>query len=378
MIKVIALYADNSGCGSYRVKLPAEAVNRRSEDLDVVVEVADHLQGEAVFTGSDCQVRRVDIPSGVKVVSFQRPMKQLLAKTIRWLKENRPDIGIVVELDDDLLGTPTSNEVYWHIQPRFNPMENVSWLMQAISDCDVLTVSTQELAQRYSGSGHQTVVVRNGVPAFMLEQPAVTLTRRPSHKELNKDRLVGWAGYAGTHGGDLEVTSGALADVIDGDYIRFRNVGPREGVARALSLPEDFVEASGWLPTDMYRVALSELDIGIVPLADNKFNRSKSALKTLEMAAAGVPMIASKLPEFEALRKQGMPIWLVRDRRREWAGALKRLLALSDTDLRALALSHREFIRRCGTVDHRAEEWANAWLMAYRAANLRVIRKVAS
>lgn len=373
-LKVIALYADNSGCGDYRVRYPADAVNRRP-DLDVSVKTADHLDGEALFTGPKCEVRRVDVPVGVKVISFQRPMKQLLVKTIQWLKENRPDVGVVVELDDDLVNTPTSNIAYYNINPKTNPTENTHWLRQAIALCDVLTVSTPELARRYGGGSHQTFIIRNGVPAFMLDNWSSSVSRKATPREYNRERVVGWAGYHATHVGDLEVTSGALTDVIDGDRTRFRNVGPREGVAGALGLPNQYVEASGFLPGDMYRVGLGELDIGIIPLADTKFNHAKSALKALEMAAAGVPMIASKLPEFELLRRQGMPIWLVKDRRREWSGALRRLLALDGNALRELALSHREFIRRCGTVDHRAEEWVGAWQMAYRMANLRVIRR---
>jgi hypothetical protein len=377
-IKVVALYADHAGCGDYRVRFPADAVNRRSEELGVSVEALDHLPGEALFDGVIADVRRVDVPSGVSVVSFQRPMKSIMTNAILWLRQHRPDVGIVVEIDDDLAAIPTNNTAYYSLNPKYSPGENTQWLAKAIQNCDVLTVSTPELARRYSGVSHQTMVVRNAVPVEMLAHPAATLSRKPSHKELNKNRLVGWAGYAGTHGGDLETTSGALTDVIDGNYVRFRNVGPRDGVATALGLNDDHVEASGWLSSDMYRIALSELDIGIVPLADTRFNRGKSALKALEMAAAGVPMIASKLPEFEALRREGMPIITVKDRRREWVLALERLLSMSDSQLRDLALQHREFIRRCATVDHRAHEWANAWTAAHRIASSRVsTRRVA-
>jgi glycosyltransferase involved in cell wall biosynthesis len=374
MIRVHALYADRMGCGDYRVRFPVQAVNASSRKLGVIAEATDHIPADATFQGSECRIRRIDVPPGVKVVSFQRPMKAALAGAIGWLRANRPDIGIVVELDDDLLGTPRGNTAYELISPKYSPGENIKWLQKAIQSCDVLTVSTPELARRYSGLNYQTMVVRNGVPSTMLDQDARTMSRRPVDKK-HPERIIGWAGYAGTHSGDLEVTGSALSDFVDGNSVKFRNIGPRDGVAAALGLQEDQIEASGWLKSDMYRIALGSVDIGIVPLADTRFNRSKSALKALEFAAAGVPVIASKLPEFEALRRQGMPLWLVKDRRREWAGAVKRLLALSDTELRDLSIAHREFTRQFGTVESHAEEWANAWTAAARAADLRTTRR---
>lgn len=282
MLNVLALYADRSGCGDYRVVLPAAAVNERSDELGVHVTTSDHLPADATLTSGRYHIRRVDLPEGTDVVSFQRPLKAEMAGAIAWLRQRRPEVGVVVDLDDDLAATPTSNTGFTHVHPKHNPAENFQWLRRAIAEADVLTVSTPALAERY---GHKmpdrTFVVRNGVPASMLDQPARTLDRRASHGvEENRDRVVGWAGYAGTHNGDLEVTSGALADVVgadrtDGRRVTFRNVGPRDGLSEALRLRDEDVEVTGWLSTDLYRAAIGELDVGIVPLADTRFNHGK-------------------------------------------------------------------------------------------------------
>jgi glycosyltransferase involved in cell wall biosynthesis len=125
------------------------------------------------------------------------------------------------------------------------------------------------------------------------------------------------------------------------------------------------------LNPELYRIGLSSLDIGIVPLADTAFNRGKSALKALEMAAAGVPVVASDLPEFRELRQAGLPLWLVRPRRREWVGALSRLCLLDDAELRAAANQHRRWVASYGTVDKHAPEWASAWRYAASVAQRR-------
>lgn len=374
MINVLALYADRSGCGDYRVRFPADAVNAREEELGVHVEVSDHLDADATRTTNGFRIRSVEIPGGIDVVSFQRPLKAEFAGAIAWIRQRRPDVGIVVELDDDLTQVPMSNAAYHATHPAHNPSENYKWMRQAVAHADVLTVSTSPLAMVF-GHSIQTFVINNAVPASMLQLPSRALAR--GRRNAEPDRVIGWAGYAGTHGGDLEVTSGALADIIgsdllDGGRVAFRQIGPPDGVAEALGLPKDAVRATGWLsPTSLYRAALGELDIGIVPLADTRFNRAKSALKVLEFAAAGVPTVASKTPEHTALQDSGAPVWLVGDRRRHWVGALRNLLLLSDADLAGTALSAREFVRRNHTTYHRAPQWAHAWRTAVKIARSR-------
>jgi len=373
VINVMALYADRGGCGEYRVKFPAAAVNARAQDLGVHVTTADHLAADATFTDNKYHIRRVDVPAGVKVVSFQRPLQAGVYGAIAWLKARRPDIGIAIELDDDLDVLPTSNSAYRSIQN--NPLENTMWLHKSIALADVLTVSTTELAKQY-GRKTRTFIINNGVPTSMLTQPLSRPLSRRRELEMIGDRTIGWAGHVGTHPGDLEMTCGALRDFIqtvdmNERHVNFRNIGPREDIAKSLGLEETNIEASGWLSSDMYRIALGELDIGIVPLCDTRFNRSKSALKALEMAAAGVPVIASATPEHDALKRAGMPLWVVRNRRVEWAAALKHLVAMTDGELKELAASHREYVRRYGTVEHRAGDWASAWSAAARIATER-------
>jgi glycosyltransferase involved in cell wall biosynthesis len=310
----------------------------------------------------------------VTVVSVQRPTRAALVGAMKWIKERRPDVGLVVELDDDLVNLPAGHEGFGFLDPRRNPQENSAWLRMGLQLADVVTVSTPELAKRFGGS-RPTYVIRNGVPGSMLEQYP---SRAMAQGQKDNQRIIGWAGYTGTHPGDLEITNGAIRDIMQrapgGREIRFRNIGPHEGLAKALDLPLELqgqVEASGWLDPHLYRVSLASLDIGIVPLQDTAFNRAKSTLKALEMAAAGVPVVASDLPEFRALRSEGLPLWLVKPKRKEWYGALARLCTLEDDELRQAANQHRRWVASYGTVDNRAPEWASAWRYAASVAQRR-------
>jgi len=79
------------------------------------------------------------------------------------------------------------------------------------------------------------------------------------------------------------------------------------------------------VPYERFRAKLSELDldIGICPLADNSFNRSKSCLKFYEYAAVGTVALASDVvPYNQEMDKED----LVRNKHQKWYNKLKRLI----------------------------------------------------
>jgi hypothetical protein len=60
------------------------------------------------------------------------------------------------------------------------------------------------------------------------------------------------------------------------------------------------------LPINDYPKLFKQMDIGIVPLSDVRFNDAKSYIKGLEYAAAGIPFIASPSPEYLELAEAGV------------------------------------------------------------------------
>lgn len=347
MINVLSLYSDKSTLGDYRVRLPAQAVTNKRLETGVHVEASNKLD----VSVSNGKILRVGVPGGVKVISFQRPARQGVSEVIAWLRENRPDVAVVVDIDDQLPPLPTDEH-----------------LRRSIALADVLTTSTEALAHRYGYDPSRTFVIRNAMPADVLTNPSSALSRKRSKNDLNKDRTIGWAGNALAQAADLAVTKGALASVVgvsrrDGREVTFRSIGPREGLSDALSVPESHLEVSGVpLPTNLHRIALGEIDIGIVPTV----NPEAGSTLALEFAAAGVVVIASDTPEHRELAEQGMPITLVGPRKREWTKALKAMLALDDKGLKDLANAHRANVRQYHTADRRAFEWAGAFRTAYQ------------
>lgn len=70
---------------------------------------------------------------------------------------------------------------------------------------------------------------------------------------------------------------------------------------------------------------MRRFDIGLVPLKDNKFNECKSELKGLEYSILGIPYLASPLPAYRRLVKDGEN-GILCGRPREWYSSLSKLI----------------------------------------------------
>jgi glycosyltransferase involved in cell wall biosynthesis len=77
--------------------------------------------------------------------------------------------------------------------------------------------------------------------------------------------------------------------------------------------------------------ALSQLDIGIMPLSDGLFERGKCGYKLVQYMAAGLPVIASNIGENRSIVRHGIDGFLVNSLD-EWTDAINTLL--SDQQLR--------------------------------------------
>lgn len=218
-----------------------------------------------------------------------------------------------------------------------------------------MTVSTPALT-RYAPHGRVSVL-RNRVPQKYFDVPGV--------EKDDKTPRVGWTGTLQTHPHDLQVTNGMAWRAVEETGAYFSVIGDGEGVRRALRIPDDAdVGATGWVDLDHYVAYVKLLlDVGIVPLEDSRFNDAKSYIKGLEMAALGVPFVASPTNEYRYLAMHG--IGVIAARPRDWYNRVKKLI--TDTDFREeTAANAQETVRKQFTYEDAAEEWTKAWLSALR------------
>ncbi len=101
-------------------------------------------------------------------------------------------------------------------------------------------------------------------------------------------------------------------------------LGATQVSAQILSLPT--VKNYPVLPYDEMLSCIAEHDLMIVPLEDNIFNHAKSAVKFVECAAVNVPVLASKVSEFE-LHIDHMKNGLLAQTEDEWRELLQWALA---------------------------------------------------
>lgn len=331
---------DRGGCGYYRLIWPAEALAAAGHDV-VVEESIDGLHGPGGAL--------LGVLADADVVVFQRPLDRKFAEMIPLLQARGH--AVVVEVDDDFHGLPVGHPARRATSVGADPDYNRRWLRIACERADLVTVTTPALADRYASHG-RVAVLPNLVPEHYLTVEG----RKHERPDL------GWTGSVITHVGDLDVMGGVVPAVLEETGARFVAWGTGRtfdalGVKGKLRPWADLVGS--------YPHQVAALSVGIVPLADNEFNRCKSWLKGLEYAALGVPFVASPLPEYRRLAEVlngGTGGTLMAGTSSTWAHHLTALL--SNPEMRAeLGAANREDVRPL-TYENNADRWLEAWVTA--------------
>lgn len=227
---------------------------------------------------------------------------------------------IINDLDDWYWGLRPSNSAWQLTHPKFSPDENVEHFSKILANSTLLTVSTPYLKERISQRVNCNV---------SLLPNHVDLSRFTPRQHVSDQPVIGWVGSTAHRSGDLELLSGVLP-AIAREGFAFHHSGRLE------SHPQ-FVDVVGVPATTLPLVQPSEypdlfaFDIGLVPLTNTPFNLSKSYIKGLEYAAAGIPFIASNVGEYVRLRDE-FQIGRIAKKPGDWK---KHVMALRDPEVRA-------------------------------------------
>jgi len=343
-MRVTVCPSDRQGVGYYRTGFPAMTLMDQGADIDfqflpgLPLNVST-ITGQPVGLADDFDC---------DVLVLQRPTADW--KLVALHDAQKRGITVVVELDDDF-------HSLHHAQLR--QMGASSGHFRNLGECckhaDLVTVSTQALAERYAPHG-RVAVIPNYVSAKWLHVNA----------EPNATPVVGWTGTVATHRDDLQATHGGAAMATEQHGATFRVIGRPELAKENLGLSNE-PENTPWQTMGDYPYEVAKLDIGIAPLADNAFNRAKSWLKPLEYAALGVPCVMSPTTEYQRIHDEyGIGV-LAGWRSREWKRETLRLL--TDHDYRnQLSEQGRQAVRDHLTMEANAWRWQDAWASALVAA----------
>lgn len=295
MTQIFGWQADQAGCGHYRIKLPMDSL-RETYDLD---------------TGYGLRLGRENPP---ELLVGQRLGQPRTLALLQWLRRQH-GTRVVYEVDDDLLNVPGRNPA----AAMFTDPKIRQGMIDCIGFADAVTASTPELATRMAQYTTAPIVVLPNTVPMSVFQMVPEARSAGDGKDADEPVVIGWRGSA-THKEDFAEVRHGIGRILESHHTRLKLIG----AIPANNLPRDQVDATGWVGIDQFYTEL-DFDIGIVPLADNVFNQSKSHLAVLEMAARGIPVIASNLPSYRRFITHGENGFLV-NQGHEWAKYMRLLV----------------------------------------------------
>ncbi|NMG64458.1 glycosyltransferase [Azoarcus indigens] len=323
--RLVALPADASGSGYYRVTAPTEFATKQTRiDGRVLPGYPDALT-----------LSRLD----VNTLFTQRQVDDNHLQALAALRRDLPGMRVVMDFDDLLTAVradnPHSADVWPDIERR---------IADACGLSDCVTVSTAALADALRHFHDDIRVIPNAI------NPEDWPNLPPRILQPGRRLRVGWAGGM-SHAGDLAL----LAEVIPAlarkvDWVFFGLRPP--GVSTKL------YEFHPGVPFADYRSKLASLrlDLALAPLAHHRFNECKSNLRLLEYGILGIPVIASDITPYQC----GLPVTLLPGKAQAWKAEI---LARSD-EARALQLQG-EALRNAVITDWKQNRFQNAWLEAW-------------
>lgn len=327
-MKVRYLGSTSTACDLYRAAIPFKFVE---SDVDFTKDEAMLYMDKVTH-----EVRGMEIDADVVIVP--RPSQKAQYQAARGAKLS--GLAVVVEIDDELDATHKENHAHTFLeQGRY-------WLYRTMEIADLITCSTERLAEKYYPL--KSVVVPNYVHDMVFDY------------EMNKDKHgIGWTGSIGVHPNDLHQVGDAIARVTDETGWKFRHIGDGD-----LS---DIIKCNyvsyGEVDFSQYLLGIDTFALGIVPLEHSDFNDSKSWLKGIEYASAGVPFVASPRREYRKMKKE-FKVGLLAKNPHEWYTKLKRLCK-DDAERESLSKQYRETAYEHFRISTNAWKWDEAWAEAY-------------
>lgn len=336
---------DSYSCGMHRVVWPADVVDPEGLRIKHIAPNESDGVVTARVTGSRV-TGLTNVPTDMTTILLQRPTSIMLGQCIPHLRAE--GIRVIIDVDDDL-ELLSARHPSWDLLHRL-PGHSPKVIRQACHHADVVVCSTPQIMERLAP--RNGVVVRNRLPAHHFEQPPDL--EFMAENPYIFDQHIAWPVSIGTHPDDGQEVHNSLIRM--GKPVRV--VGPYNARGKSVLGVDPIFD--GEVAFDNWIARMATIHTGIAPLNSTPFSEAKSALKPLELAAANVPFVRSRTPEFELLGA-GLPA----EGKHEWYHQLKRVVA--DDVLRKDEVERNYEIAQENRYDSdevRAE-WEHAWFDAF-------------
>ena len=289
----VNFYADFSGCGFWRMIWPEQLLNAYQK---------------VITHGSTVMIADPNFYKGVGAVRIQRQATPNQLKFVEFLKKIQPECGfrLIYEIDDVIFSEDIPD--YNKFKTAFTDPIIRETSQKIMSMCDEMTVTCDYMKNYYKEKTGNTsiTVIPNYIPKFWMDRYYdEKQIKRRFDKYRKKPRIL----YPGS-GAHFDVENRIqqkddFDHVIDSVYKtkdKFQWVFFGGFPLRFSKLIQAGVmEYVPWKPLYEYPQHINDLDVNIIvaPLADNRFNRSKSDLKYIESCAFGIPCVCQDIDTYQ-------------------------------------------------------------------------------
>ncbi len=264
----------NMGSGDYFYRTHAPGVTMAQDDGVYVINITNqHRKKTEIMMNADVLI-----------------LKNICDPDILPLIRGRKEKGklTVYEIADDLNALQTWNPVYFFWKNR----ENLELGFHLANYCNALQVSSPELKKLYGHLNKNCIIFPNQIINVPPEKPL----------KQGKELIIGWGGSHGHLEDIAEISNPLINWLITRPDVSIHLMCSEPIWKLFDSLPQD---KKKWIPPgslDNYYDFLGGIDIGIAPLRNYAFNRSRSDVKFLEYAISGiVPVMAHLEPYIESV-----------------------------------------------------------------------------
>lgn len=334
IVDVLWVTADKGGSRHYRADLPAAHLASLGYDTFVGTQAGSapngllySLDGDWPVFGKTVILQRQGAENGGEKISRARAEGQQV-----WM-----------DCDDLLIAAPADN----HARAGMGAV-GLSWWAKMLPAATGLICSTRELDQGLARHNPRRVVLPNLFDGD--DEARWGQVRAANGVDWGRPpQTVGWVGNTVVHRSGLRAARAWLGDVLENNELNFLwggwlpEVEEEDSFAELAGIDPGRLYARRAAPMADYPGLFRGIDLGVVPLADSRFSRAKTALKGLEYAAAGVPFLHDRHPHYEQVFGNR---WRCRHGG-EWRSKMRALVNDSELRLRCVTDQREAMIHYC-------------------------------
>lgn len=236
----------------------------------------------------------------------------------------------IVEVDDNYVDVPPWNEAFHSFR---NGSQFRTLSLDAMRNADAIMVTTPHLGELYTAYNDNVYVIENSLD-FKGDRKFVGWDTVSVRK--HKGTRMGWIGGR-AHFDDLMMVAPMLREILEENpdvTLCLINSAIKHS-CELLNKPYPFeglrnvMYADRSVAINRYAQFMSSFgfDIGLAPLVDCNFNRSKSNLRWLEYSALKIPTVATDISHFSQSVESGKTGFLIKENNLDsWKTTLEELI----------------------------------------------------